>query len=268
MQRIRRYLKDPLWLFMLTGALIFYIDSLMQSPVHNEVAFSSKAMQRHFEQPVQLLSQHITAAEQAKMTQQYRDREILFYEALELGLHLNDPMVRKALVERMRQIMVSDISYPDEGELIDYYSSNLHRYQSDFEISFEQFHLPMTTPDVAQALSLLAQHPDLQEIDSVRRRTFNRYGLSVLRAMYDDEQLAQLQAATKGAWIALAPGENGLHLVRVLASYAPEQIPYLRIKDQVRTDVLAIREQEAIDNAMSRLRSKYHSRSDRQITAD
>ncbi|TLU61876.1 hypothetical protein FE810_13750 [Thalassotalea litorea] len=261
---IDRLIKDPLWLFILCGAIIFSVHSYYKPTATYSVDVSDYTKNQLLEERVMLLGRPLQEQEEARTIQAFIDREILFLEALEQGVHRYDPRVRDVLVERMRLDMVSNINLPDEGELLDYYSSNLDIYKTESEISFDQFHFPEAPKSTTQILSLLAKEPELKHIGKVQRRSFDRYGKSVLRALYDKAQLAQLERAEQGKWFAMSVGDKGWFVTRVREWHAPSLIPYPDIRDQVRIDVTTALERESIEKFMLNLRKKYHVRNDTQ----
>ena len=106
-------------------------------------------------------------------------------------------------------------------------------------------------------LARLENDPETDRIGGATRRSFEKYGNSVLRALYNSDQLAQLESAEPGVWFGPVSGENGWIFLRVRERHAPRLIPYLEIRDQVRIDLAARREREAMEQAMQALREKY-----------
>lgn len=259
-----RLIKDPLWLFIIAGAIIFGANQLLRPSDTLVVIVDPATQARLLEEQSLLVGHELSEEESSRIIDEYADREILFLEALRQGMHQYDPRVREALIERVRQGMISNISEPDEGELIDFYSSNLDLYKTEPEISFDQFLLAEASTKLSDVLSFLTTNPEAPQIGLSRRREFEKYGLSVLRALYNEQQLTSLLSAKPATWTALPDGVAGKLLVRVRAHHPPRLIPYPEIRDQVRVDVASRREQEAINQAMQTLRRKYDVRIEAQ----
>lgn len=257
MRSINRLFADPLWLFLLAGLIIFGVHSLLQPSSTTSIIVTSDTKARLIEERSLLLGRPLSEEERSRVIREFADREILFREAIAQGMHQYDPRVRETLVERMRLGMVVGIAEPDEGELIDYYSSNLDLYKSEPEVSFDQFLFTEKPEDIDGIIVLLDSTPDTERIGDVRRRSFDRYGKSVLRALYNSNQLTQLETAELGVWFGPLSGDTGWTFLRVRGRHAPRLIPYLDIRDQVRIDIAARREQEAIEQAMQALRTQH-----------
>jgi len=258
MRLISRLIADPLWLFLVAGLAIFGTHSLLQPATPASIIIDSDSKARLLEEQSLLLGRSLSEAEGIRVIQEFTDREILFREAIEQSMHQYDPRVREALVQRMRLGMVGGIADPDEGELIDFYSSNLDLYKSEPEISFDQFLFTGKPDEIEAILALLDGNPDMKNIGESRRRSFDRYGKSVLRALYNANQLAQLETVDPGVWFGPLPVDTGWVLLRVRERRAPRLISYVDIRDQVRIDIAAKREREAVEQAMQTLRKKYN----------
>lgn len=258
MRFFKRLIADPLWLFLLAGLIIFGIHSLLQPSQTPAIMLTDETKARLVDERALLLGRPLSEDERIRVFREFTDREILFREALSQGMHHYDPRVRETLVERIRLGMVVGLAEPDEGELIDYYSSNLDLYKSEPEVSFDQFLFAEAPEDIDAMFALLAREPETERIGDARRRTFDRYGKSVLRALYNSDQLAQLETAEPGVWFGPIQGETGVVFLRVRERFAPRLIPYLDIRDQVRIDLAAMREQDAMEQAMQALRKKYN----------
>lgn len=96
-------LRDPLVQFVMIGALIFAADATL-NPASSDLRVTVSAeyvdgvradwMRRTGQQP--------TVAEEAALVGQFVDEEVLYREALALGLDKGDLIVRRRLVQKMR----------------------------------------------------------------------------------------------------------------------------------------------------------------------
>jgi hypothetical protein len=145
MHSIIRWHREPLLHFVLLGALIFAIDAWRGSrgamedatpriEVTTAIVEQLRAgYERQFGRSPELddLRGLVTA---------YIRQEVLFREALALGLDRDDMIVRQRLAQKM-EFLTDDIvatAVPDEAALAQYFSENAARFAGAARVSFRQ----------------------------------------------------------------------------------------------------------------------------------
>lgn len=155
--------------------------------------------------------------------------EILYREALQLGLAEHDEIIRRRLVQKMEYLLMDreDVSQPDEETLKAYYSSHADEYLQPATVAFEHLYFSDDTAqpagaeqraaEVLQAIRAGAEQPGPHTADAFPLQ--NEYtGLSPRDAerLFGHTELARtLFEAPLGLWTGPYRSGYGWHLVHV-----------------------------------------------------
>jgi len=223
-------LKEPLLAFLLLGAGIFVLfQQLSDEPVQDRAEIIVT------EGRIAALSQGFTkvwkrvpsAEEMDKLIQGYIREEILYREALAMGLDHDDSIVRRRMRQKIEFISedLTRANEPDERELQAYLAAHLQAYRSPSRFSFRQVYFNRSKRGQAaydDAESLLAT---LQK-DSGNHVDVTTLGdLSMLKQMFREASgrdvahdlgpqfLHALDTLPVGHWQGPITSAFGLHLV-------------------------------------------------------
>jgi hypothetical protein len=193
--------------------------------------------------------------------------EVLYREALALGLDENDDEVRRRLIEKM-SYLTQDLADPEPGseeELRRFYEDSPEIFTIPALVSFDQvFFSPGARGDAleADAAAGVEALNAGRAPDEVGDRT-------PLRESYDDaprEQVAvlfgealadALFAAMPGEWTGPFRSDFGLHAVRLRSRSEARLPPYEEIAARVAEEYGAARRREANERAYREMRAKY-----------
>ena len=265
-----KLLKDPLLHFLLIGAGLFAFsawrgESLQTGRERIVVAASQVSQLR--EATALLQGRAPSREELAELIEPAIREEVMYREALALGLDENDDEVRRRLIEKM-QYLTQDLADPEpasEPELRAFYDESPARFQIPELVSFEQvFFSPSArgetlSSDTQGALTALRAGADPA---SVGDRT-------PLRDRYDDAPREQVDVlfgeALAESLFTMAPGEwqgpfqsdFGLHVVRLLARSASRLPPFEEIREQVLATFADVRRQEVNAAEYRKMRDRY-----------
>lgn len=127
-----KLLKEPLLHFLLIGAGLFFYFSLVNADVETEAKeeifikkFKLDELSMTFEEEN---GTKISDSELKKLLKEAIREEVLYREAMAMGLHNDDKVIRHRLAEKMKYLF-EDISLFDEAkEDEDFYDSLKKRY--------------------------------------------------------------------------------------------------------------------------------------------
>jgi peptidyl-prolyl cis-trans isomerase C len=244
---VRRLTRDPLFWFVVAGTSFFLLyRTVTRSDATVEVA---RAVQISLAADSRLLTGHEPdSAARQKLIDDYVADEVLFREAIKRGLHLADPQIKKRLVDRMRFLLVGDPAEPTEADLLAFYSDHTAVYRSEPATTFDQ--LPGSVPPF--------EDPAPPRKDPAPQgRRFTRYGDSMLRSIYGQEFVDSLKTLTSGQWSGPIKTSQGDVFIRVLDRFPEAMLDYASIRDQVREDWLANKNDTAIRKAVASMEHDY-----------
>jgi peptidyl-prolyl cis-trans isomerase C len=266
-----RLLKDPLLHFLLLGGLLFLLFAWRGDPGATdpyEIVITDDEVQSMGRALAILRGHAPTREEMWAMLEPSIKEEILYREALALGLDQNDSQVRARLTEKML-FLTQDIAEPIEPtgvELMAYFEADPEQFRRLATISFEHiFFSPsrrgaQLQADAEAALQqlregdgesvasddlLLEDHYDRVEFAAISRAFGEDFASSITALQPDD------------IWQGPMRSDYGLHLVRVTEVNESYQPDLDEIRSEVRTAVIAERRLEANEAGYRELRDRY-----------
>lgn len=190
--------------------------------------------------------------------------EILYREALRLGLDRDDQIVRRRLAQKLRFLIEGTVSpdEPDAATLQAYFEAHRDRYIQPATISFEHVYLsPDGRPDIRQdAQGLLARlkagETGLGDPSMVQRR-FRGAEARIVDGVMGDGFTGRLADLPTGAWSGPVASAFGLHLVRITDRTPQRAADLAAVEDRVRDDLMADRRVTAEAQMLADIKARY-----------
>ncbi|MEX0341761.1 MAG: peptidyl-prolyl cis-trans isomerase [Erythrobacter sp.] len=250
---IRKLLRDPLAHFLLAGAAIWGALALLGDPV--DPASRTIELSRERQAGIALgfermMGRPPTDAEMDAAIARWVREEVLYREALRLGLDQGDAVVRRRLATKMDELAgaEAEIVRPTDALLDAWLADNAEGYGDGGAVSFAQVFFPSEqaardalggpAPPRGSAISLprSVDAMELVELEAVFGRQFAS-GLS--------------QLPTGKAWQGPIRSGYGWHLVRLEGRTAGSVPPLAEIRERVEADwrsaTIAARRQRAYE---------------------
>lgn len=263
-----RLLREPLLHFLLGGAALFLLygeaagrDDAPDQIVIDErrVANLASTFQRTWMRPP-------TRSELDGLVAEYVKEEVLYREALALGLDDDDLIIRRRLRQKMEFLSsdLADAAEPSEAELEGYLEENQAAFRLPATTTFVQVYLDAERADAAEragallerlAASPVADRPagDATLLPEGLQRASDRD----VANQFGTEFAQALGAAPVGVWSGPIRSSYGLHLVRVGERVAGRLPPLAEIRDRVDLEWSVAQRQEANDAFYRALRERY-----------
>ena len=170
---MERLLREPLVHFLLIGGLLFGIYSL--TPVGSATSAASREIRLSYDELAQLVllfksqwRREPTPAEFNRMVEEKVQAEILYREALAMGLDKNDEIVKRRMAQKM-QFLAEDVAAarePTSAELRTWFEKRGASFAQPPRVSFRHLYFSpdrrgvRAREDAAQALAKLAGQPE------------------------------------------------------------------------------------------------------------
>ena len=268
-----RWLKDPLFHFLLIGAGIFMLygwqaDDDATRP--DQIVFSEE----HIDRLINLWErkwQRLPTQQELKGLIEQQVREEVFYrEALAMGLDKDDLVVRRRMSQKMEFISndLASMAEPDDTQLQTYLDQHSEKFAIPGRISYSQVYLNSSDRGeqvYSDAKALLAElSQSTVDIDvSMAGDSFmggyhftdeTDFGVGRIFGKAFAQRLFELPV---GEWTGPVESGYGLHLVRV-DSRTDSQAPSLeQVRDKVRVELLAEQQRKTNDLLYAELRKRY-----------
>lgn len=273
-ETLRQWMQEPLWRFLLIGLALLALDRSLAGDASNADGNGARIV--------------VSASRQAALAEAFRaehgraprpeelqdrldrwiDEQVLYREALALGLDRRDVIVQRQLTQKMR-FLIEDATLlpePTQAELQAWLEQHAQRYGQGPVVSFEQVflsrgrHGERLQDEAVRVAAQLLHAPQafvglgdpflvgqvVTAADAARLR--REFGPGF------DEALAQLP---QGQWSGPVASGFGLHLVRVTERAPFKPAPLAEVADRVRLDYQLAQREERNRAALAQLRARY-----------
>jgi len=263
---IRNLAREPLLHFLLAGASLFLLYNYVSdsAPTATEEIVVTSGHVEHLTTLFLKMRQRLpTESELAGLIDDFIVEEILFREAISIGIDQNDTIIGRRLRQKM-EFLFDDFSAakPTDDELQKFLTDHPDQFRTDPTISFEQVYL--TDASQAEAAMLLRE---LQATgrsagdelfisgllpprfaDASKTGIANRFGTAFADALF---------LLGTGKWSGPIDSPFGVHLI-FIEEITPSSVPELQeIRSIVERDWLVSRRTEAEKIILDELRKKY-----------
>lgn len=243
-----RILKDPLVHFLALGALLFVFSAMRggESEDSNRIVVSAAEIERLTGAVSMLQGRPATRDELRPLIEPLIRDEVMYREALALGLDENDDEVRRRLIEKMLYLTLdrADPEPPSEQALRAFYDADPDRFAVPAHVTFEQvFFSPRQRgaslpEDIAEARAALESGADPVEVGDPTPLEFRYEGAERTRVevLFGASIADALFSLPPGGWQGPYTSDFGEHLLR-LRGREPSRLPAF---DEARERVAAI----------------------------
>lgn len=237
------WLKEPLVHFLLGGALLFAFFAWQGSPADpasRVITVDSQALAGIASSAEQQMGRAPTDSELDALIERYVREEILYREALRLGLDQDDAVVRRRLAQKMDLIAAgqAELATPSDAVLEAWREKHPQRFAADARYSLDQLWFAEQT-SAQSALNGIEQSARWQELGSSidlpasiesapRAELLDRFGQQFVREVEALDQSA--------GWQGPVPSGLGWHLVRIREVSAATLPPLSEIRQRVEND--------------------------------
>ncbi|MEM6573289.1 MAG: peptidylprolyl isomerase [Pseudomonadota bacterium] len=234
---MRQLLREPLTHFLFLGSLIFLVDGWISRGEDDprKIDVDSRQYRDLVEIFLEGTGRQPTPREVQDLIVQWSQNEVLYREALLLGLDQGDEMIRQRLILKMKNVLFSNvITQPPTDEVLHaWFEQNRDAYDRPALYDMEQFAVPPET-----SASELAQR--LNETDEVpppelRVRRYARRPSANVASLFGPDRSAHVLNAPRGSWQPVET-DRGWHLMRVTEVYEQEPADFEKVRSQVAVD--------------------------------
>jgi hypothetical protein len=270
---VTRWLKEPLFHFLLIGAGLFMLygwqtDDDALRP--DQIVFTEAHVDRLINLWERKWQRLPTQQELQGLIEQQIREEVLYREALAMGLDKNDQVVRRRMSQKMEFISndLASLVEPDNEQLQSYLDKHPEKFAIPGRISYSQVFLNESQRGeqiYADARMLLAElSQSTVDIDiSMAGDSFmggynftdeTDFGVARLFGTTFANALFKLPV---GEWTGPVESGYGLHLVRINARTDSRAPSLAQVRDKVRGEWLVEQQRKTNDLLYSELRKRY-----------
>jgi peptidyl-prolyl cis-trans isomerase C len=273
---MHRYLREPLVHFLLIGAALFAVYGVMQAD--RTALTSSKEIRLSLDELTQVAllfeaqwRREPTTEELGRLVENRVQEEILYREALAMGLDKNDTIVKRRMAQKL-QFLAEDVGAardPTSAELKAWYEKNPDLFAQPGRVSFRHLYFSpdrrgeRARGDAVNALAKLTGQPLDSEFaatfaDPFMYQDYYRERAPEFLGKEFGPRFAQAVAKLpSGSWQGPIESGFGWHLV-YLDTVIPGRVPqFEEVEPDARTVWLNEQKEQAWRKGYSDMRAKY-----------
>ena len=260
-----RLLREPFVHFLLLGLIVWWLDSLGAGEEREEIYVGEAEVARIVALWERQWRRPPSPIELRNLVDDRIREEILYREALRMGLDQDDTVIRRRLAQKIAFVSEDRAvpQEPPEAELEDFFAARAERYQRPARFSLRQVPFTDETGE-ADARNALEALPTTADEDlgglgsaSMLPRRISQWSAREVAAEFGRAFLEALDADRVGEWQGPVPSAFGHHAVRIDAFEAERAATLAEVRREVERDWLEARRREANDSFYAELRERY-----------
>ena len=270
---MKRLLREPLFHFLILGALLFWVAGVLQDPsgpgsnqiivTTGQVELLAASFSRTWQRPP-------TPKELDALIDHYVREEICYREAIALGLDQGDPVVRGRMRQKLEFLTegLAPLPEPTDSLLRAFLGDNVERYRVEPQSAFRHIYLnrddrgDRTRADAGELLDWLkgmdpADVPaDAGDAFLLPLEVELSYRGQIAR-IFGDDFAEQVTLMEPGRWVGPIESGFGLHIVFVHERIGGSVPPLEDIRFAVENDWRSEQRRDATEKIYQKLREGY-----------
>jgi parvulin-like peptidyl-prolyl isomerase len=276
--RIKRIVRDPALHFLMIGGLVFSLALALgkgAKPDHrgkqHSIRITREMIQALQSQAAKERGRAPSAAQLRQAVQELVDDEILYREALALGLDRGDLIIRRRLVQKMRFFAedLGGIGEPTDAELMAYLDQHRARYERPARISLQQIlfarskwgdQAPARARHALERIAGLAPAQVKRKLEgdaSSLPAVIQGAGLRQLESRFGRAFAQRSFDLPRGQWTGPVESVFGQHLIWVERNDPARPAALQEVRPQVRLALIEQRRQENSKKQLARMRQRH-----------
>jgi len=236
-------------IFFFIGIVIYFLDITMNYDEDSkDIYISDQELDGLFAAWNSQVGRPPNEQEALNIVNDFIEEEILYREALRLGLDQNDRIIKRRLAQKISFLkQEADRKEPSHKKLIDFFDRNRDRYYVPPTFSFTHYYFSESAEAKVKAETGLSEIVELGTPSASEPfflgKNFSEYSLGEIEQAFGVELLVAFDNPQLNTWIGPFSSSYGEHLLFINNKnngYSPE---FLDIEDLVRQDY-ALQEQD------------------------
>jgi len=267
---MKRFLSEPLVHFLALGAILFVIGVVRGEPAtpgSTRIAITEGHIERLLDGFGATWNRPPTEEEFRGLVEEFLKEEVLYRQALGMGLEQGDQIIRRRLRQKL-EFMTADFVgtvQPTEEELSAYLAEHAERYRGDGSLRFLHVYVSDLGDDglrrAEELLAALQAEPE-QDIYAITDPFLHPLAYPDVRevevsTLYGPDFADLMMQQPIGIWSGPLPSPFGLHLVRVDRRTEGELPALDAVRNEIYRDLMFERTNEAEQEYFEGLLAQY-----------
>lgn len=246
--RLKGLAREPFFLFLVVGAIIFAADQIggrgddtadaaaARPAQPGPITVTERLLDQLREQFTLRYGRQPDVAETDRLLRGWIADEVVLREGIAAQVHRSDARIRSMIIDRTRSRWASVPGEPDEEVLLAYYMQNIGRYYSEPQTSLQQVFFEKPPGEPADLLAALRAGESVSGDDFWLGDRLDNYSESILRNSFGNEFYRAVTRLAAGEWHGPLASARGFHFVRILDSQPSLPLDYTDIRQRIAED--------------------------------
>ena len=270
--RLKMLLREPLLHFLLIGAALFIAYDMQNDDFveNNRIVINEAQIDRLITLWKKQRQRLPTQDELQGLIEQQIREEVMYREALAMGLDQNDSIVRRRMAQKVEFISadLAALTEPSEKELADYLSTNREKFELSARVNFDQVYISYDKHGdnvetyASSLLNELMQADSTIDINTLSDslmldQQYERITEHDVSRLFGKDFASELFTLPVGIWQGPIASGYGLHLVRI-DNKSESRLPELNaVREKVRAEWMAKQRNDMDKIFYQSLRQRY-----------
>lgn len=262
----RTVLREPLLHFVLAGFGLFLLyDYVSNRDVidDDQIVVTSGQIEHLTTLFVKTWQRAPTQEELDGLVDNFVLEEVLYREAMSIGLDQDDTIIRRRLRQKM-EFLVEDFSSaePSDDELQKFLDDDPERFRTDDRITFEHVYLVDGSPEEAGALLVKLRRGEsvdaaMSGVAVMLPLGFTDVTETIVASQFGESFTQKLFLLEPGDWTGPVESPFGLHLIRITQITKGDVPALAEIRNEVRREWRTDLRRQARETFFNQLKAKY-----------
>jgi hypothetical protein len=270
---MKSLLREPLIHFLLIGVALFLLFEILDNPVGpqaNRVVITSGQVEFLKARFAKTWQRQPTGEELQELIKGHVREEILYREALALGLDKNDMVVRRRMTQKLELMSedIAGITVPTDDDLRKYMEEHSESFRIEPKAAFRHVFVNIeergerADDEASRLLAVLSDKGNVTDPDALGDRfmlpgSYNLSPFSEITKLFGEQFSRELFKSKPGHWAGPILSGYGLHLVKV-TEHVPGRMPELdEVRKAVEWEWTAAHRKTLKENIYKEIKEKY-----------
>ena len=256
-------MRKRIVIFLIVGFLIYLIDLALNPDENNkDIYISDQELTSLIAAWKSQVGRDPTDEEIVKIINNLVEEEILYREALELGLDKEDRIIKRRLAQKITFLKQETLTEnPNQVELREFYEENKEKYFKKPNYSFTHLFFAKGADSEARSIQalndLLADKKPVDSDPYLLGKNFTEKTLEEIERNFGSGFTVGFDALELNKWSGPFASSFGHHLV-LLRDYEEGFYPsFNELSDQILSDYLALIKENAVNRYINNVKSEY-----------